>query len=703
MENPTSPLRPRPGSREERDARDSSRRRDARAAARDVTIPPVANPARRERCRLDLGLFCKRYFPRVFSLPWSAAHRAIIADLEDVILRGARLTDVQPRGDGKSSLAHAAILWAVLYGHRRFPVVITDTWRNAIARLKGLRTALETNDDLLADFPEVCAPIRALGRVYNRASAQTVNGKPTHLSMGGGDDNVLVFPTVEGSPSAGSALAISTMESAIRGLVHATADGEMLRPDVVILDDPQDRATAINPAQVDKREALILGDILGLAGPDASLACLYLGTVVCLGDLTDRFADRDRHPDWRGRRFRLVIAPPDNTALWERYWDVREKCHKSLGHDRLASAFYLVHRREMDRGAVVGWEARYDTEREYSALQHAMNLRQDVGEDAFLAEYQNEPPEAVDKPLLVLDAYTVEKADSGLVRGQIPPDALVLVSGWDVGKYNVYWTAIAVAAQRVASIVDYGAEPVDAPGGPVDPHDPTARQAMRLAILGALRRLRDKFVEDPYLDSSGARRPLDLCLCDARWETQSVRDFATESGPVFQAVMGHGTSRNQRAWRVPKAATIAPTGDIYYLQERGEVTWHVYTDSYKQQVHEGFLLNATAPGSLRLFPGEQRHAHHSFARHVTAEVQRQKLPGVIVWEAARGRADNHYLDALCYALACVSLLELDAPDLNLGGRAASPVSAGRGPREDTPSDRANRPADWMGGGRDSWL
>ena len=54
-----------------------------------------------------------------------------------------------------------------------------------------------------------------------------------------------------------------------------------------------------------------------------------------------------------------------------------------------ATAFYATHREEMDEGAEIAWEARYNPD-ELSAIQHAMNLRF-LDEVAFWAEYQNEP------------------------------------------------------------------------------------------------------------------------------------------------------------------------------------------------------------------------------------------------------------------------------------------------------------------------
>ena len=401
------------------DERDVARRRERRATSRDVVIPPIRNPRRRAACRLDLARFCLTYFPEIFTLPFSPDHHAIVRRLQSVVLHGRKATLVAPRGSGKTSITIATIIWAILYGHRRFCCIICDTFDHAVIRFSSIRTILETNDRLHDDFPGPTACIRALERKYNRGPGQTVTIKgerrPTHISMGGGAGHLLVLPTLPRVPSSSAAIAIGTLDSAIRGLQHTTASGEILRPDFVILDDPQDKQQANNPATVDKREQTILADVLGLAGPTKDLACVYLGTKIAKDDLTSRFSDAKLHPDWAGPTYKLMYALPTAEEHWKTYNDLRVDCLEKHGHYQAATDYYAAHRPEMDAGAKPAWEQRH-TPRDISATQYAMNIIFDKGLPVFLAEYQNEPQDTAEEPLIVLSAYAVERADSELPR-----------------------------------------------------------------------------------------------------------------------------------------------------------------------------------------------------------------------------------------------------------------------------------------------
>ena len=73
-----------------------------------------------------------------------------------------------PRGSGKTALSLAASLWAVLYGQHEFVALVASTQTKAEQLLGDIWTHLQTNDLLLADFPEVCFPIRCLEGIKQR-------------------------------------------------------------------------------------------------------------------------------------------------------------------------------------------------------------------------------------------------------------------------------------------------------------------------------------------------------------------------------------------------------------------------------------------------------------------------------------------------------------------------------------------------------
>jgi hypothetical protein len=294
----------------------------------------------------------------------------------------------------------------------------------------------------------------------------------------------------------------------------------------------------------------------------------------------------------------------------------------------------------------------------------------DPDHSTFYAEFQNDPREE-DQGSLVLSAYHVEKKSSGLARGEIPDDAFILVSGWDVGKWGIHWAVGAVAPGRKITIIEYGVQTVDAPTGEVAAGDRAAQgallRAVELAVYDGLRRLRDKFIESPYHRASGDVMPLVGCLVDARYATRAVYQFCSENMPTWGPVMGRGSAPHQGRYYIPKDAQLSLDHCCYQTAaESGARIYVANTDAYKQMLHTGFLLPDDAPGGVALFEGETSKTHFAFARHITAEIQQEVGSGVYVWKPARGRADNHWLDACVYLEACISLLERRLPAIGIG-------------------------------------
>jgi hypothetical protein len=204
----------------------------------------------------------------------------------------------------------------------------------------------------------------------------------------------------------------------------AVSGGQTRRPDLVFVDDPQTDTTAASVVSCAKRERLLAGAVLGIAGPGQRIAALMPCTVIRKGDVADNILDRKKHPEWHGKRMKMLYAMPTNEKLWGEYRQISDEDRRTDGAGKAAIEFYAAHRatcgislgvvrpcptcthREecMDAGAVVSWVERYVREKkgvrgELSALQHAMNILYlgEGGEAAFWAEYQNEPrpPEGV--------------------------------------------------------------------------------------------------------------------------------------------------------------------------------------------------------------------------------------------------------------------------------------------------------------------
>ena len=663
------------------DAKDVARRRVRRASERDVHIPDIVDPARRAGCRLHLLRFLVTYLALLFPKRFSWDHLRMIHRLQVCILRGRRYVIAAPRGSGKSTIVIGAVIWALLYGHRNFLVILCGNHINSTSRLNSIRMIIETNPLLMDDFPAPCACVRALEGAWNRANAQTVAGGRTYIKWGGAD--MLVFPTIEGEPSSGACIATRSMKTGIRGINYTGADGAMRRPDIVLFDDPIEKEQAESETIVDSREDKIKRDALQLAGPGVSIAAVMLITVIRDGDLASRFLDPARYPMWFRIRSKTMHAMPDDMDLWEEYHDLRIRSQRRHKDTRLCDAFYKRRRKALDAGARPAWTQNFEEEEgELSATQHAMNVYFDEGPDVFLAEYQNEPPITDAHISLVLDAYRVERALSGLDRGIAPNNTIALTLGGDVNKFGIHWTLIAAAPGRICTVVDYGVQEIDAPTGRIEPDDTRKLQALELAILGGLRRLRDKIAEEPFQREDGQTAALTLGLLDSRWMGHVVDTFCIEAAPRFFPAMGCGTTPHMPTFRPPKGAQLSRDGNLYVkfepvTDDKGRVIgqrrrFMAHADAYKQMLHAGFFLEPAEPGCVRLFKPKHRKDHHTFAHHLIAELQIEKAPGVFTWEKVRGRADNHYLDATYLALCALSILEHRIPSLAITGTPEDP-------------------------------
>ena len=180
----------------------AKRSREESASVKEIgPLPPVADPARRESCRPSLRLFCLTYCAPRFPLPFSPDHDRVIAKLETCVLAGGQFAMAMPRGSGKTTLTEAAILWAILYGYRRYVVPVGATGPHAANIVGSVKAEIETNPMLAADFPEACYPIARLEGIAHRCNGQLYQGERTHITWTAKE---LILPTIPGSKASGA-------------------------------------------------------------------------------------------------------------------------------------------------------------------------------------------------------------------------------------------------------------------------------------------------------------------------------------------------------------------------------------------------------------------------------------------------------------------------------------------------------------------
>jgi hypothetical protein len=327
-------------------------------SGRDIgDLPPVADPARKEACKYNFKLFCETYFPHIFNLGWSDDHLKVIQRIENSVLQGGLFALAMPRGSGKSSLCEAGGEWAIMYGHREFVTLIGATEGAALEMMESIKTEIESNEMLAADFPEVCYPIAQLEGIANRCAGQLYHGVRTKIVW---TANEIVLPTIAESPASGMVIRVAGLTGRIRGMKFKRSDGRSVRPSLVIVDDPQTSESANSIEQTRKRLRILSSDVLGLAGPGQKISGLMPCTIIRVGDMADQALDRGKHPEWNGERMKMMYSPPSNTKLWEEYSEIRAESLREDGNILRATEFYKAHQAEMDEGAVIAWESRYN-------------------------------------------------------------------------------------------------------------------------------------------------------------------------------------------------------------------------------------------------------------------------------------------------------------------------------------------------------
>ena len=659
---------------EERKEAERQRNAAISAAGRDISpLPDVVNPERKKSCERNFQLFCECYFPETYSLGWSPDHLKAIEKIETAVLSGGLFALAMPRGSGKSTLAETAAIWSMLYGHREFVTLIGATESAALEMLDSIKTELEVNENLAADFPEVCYPIEQLDGIANRCAGQHCNGERTRITW---TSNEIVLPTIKDSKASGIIVRVAGITGRVRGMKYKRSDGRSVRPTLVIIDDPQTSESAGSLEQTRKRVRVLAGDILGLAGPGQKISGIMPCTIIRPGDMADIILNRNTHPDWNGEKTKMLYEFPKNMKLWDEYAEIRAEALRTDGNFQAATDFYLAHREEMDEGAVVSWDARYNHD-EVSALQHAMNLKlQD--EAAFQAEYQNDPlPEDLsDDTLLSVDEICGKV--NGIARYRVPLACDRLTMFIDVQKALLFYTVVAWSEDFTGAVIDYGSWP--------DQHrrqfsladaNPTIQSTFPKAgfeggLYAALTKLTDEYLGREWEREDGAVLKIERALVDANWgqSTDIVYQFCRQSTHAGIIMPSHGryvgaSSKPMTEYRKQPGDRLGFNWMVPNVAGKRAIRHVIYdTNFWKSFIHTRLAVELGDKGNLSLY-GRIPGVHQLLAEHLTAEYK-VKTQGrgrtVDEWKLKPDRTDNHWLDCVAGCAVCASMLGAALPE-----------------------------------------
>lgn len=609
----------------ERKAQIAAREAAISRTGRDIgPMPKVKDAARREECARDFNRWCTTYDGGTFDLPWSRDHLQVIGIIERVVLNGGQFAIAMPRGSGKTCLCIAAATWSLLYGYHKFVLLVGSTETAADEMLQSLRQTLAENELLLADFPEVCYPIHRLDGIPHRCGGQLLDGKRTRMCW---THKEMVLPTVTGSLASGSVVRTAGIDGRIRGHQKRTDQG-IIRPSLVIADDPQTRESArsrgVN-SQSAQREKILAGDVLYAGQPKVKIAALMPCTVIYRGDMADNILDREKHPEWQGVRTKAMYSMPDDTAGWNYYAELRANGMRAGVDLEWATAYYEVRRAAMDAGALAAWPERF-VPGEISAVQNCMNQYL-KDRPAFLAEYQNEPmDDAVEQTAALEEAYLSARCVPDVAQGVVPAWADAVFITIDVGQYRLHWEASAWLLDSDTSVmIDCGIADtsVDTDGALRRVRDIQKRASLvERGIVSALDALRERFVGFAKVGSS--ERILPRFGVDVGGALRGDADAAAAwSSAIISYCRASG-----RTWHALKGARWTDghrrrSGERNYAwSDRG--FFETNSDWYKTRLYESYQRPLVARGGMvagsRGFFAGLAATNAEYLRHQRSEV-----------------------------------------------------------------------------------
>lgn len=317
--------------------------------------------------------FVKHYFPHYLRHKnQSLMHEYLFEVLPKMLAseRGESHALAAPRGEAKSTIVTRLFsLYCIVTGRKRYVVIISNTYEQAAEFLAAIKTELEFNTRLKIDFPKAFG----MGGVWQDGKIVTKNNVKVQV--------------------AGAA-------KALRGFVHGA-----YRPDLVLLDDLENDENVRKPEQRDKLQDWLNSTVMKLGAVGEKFDVFYIGTILHYDSVLNRIL---KNKGWRTRLFKALIRWPDNMALWDEF----EAIFHSDG-DEAAEAYYLAHKAEMDKGAIVSWESR--------PLYELMRIRAKEGHKNFDTELQNDPVSGEDAPFANAIQFYGELPNDVVMFGALDP------------------------------------------------------------------------------------------------------------------------------------------------------------------------------------------------------------------------------------------------------------------------------------------
>lgn len=649
----------------------TERSRLSRAKGRELAlIPPPRHRRVRESYKFDLLGFGLAYGrdeyegmqPLLKHAP-SPRMQKFVKALQDKILHGGLKHVRWPRGKGKSTWVKIAIIWAALYGHKFFIVVVEKVKGLAFVVVEEVWKRIYLSPRLSVDFPEFAIPMADVALAPQRMRSQTYQGRPTYMRQDIMRFNYFKLPTMAGYPNTGAIIAFRGADQALRGI-----NIESARPDFIFIDDPQTDEDAANPATVEKIENNITGAVLGSGDTSERISAVMASTPIEPDDVSERFADPKKHPEWEAETEHFVVSWGDE-SLRDKYilkLAEADACPADMPEEKsrlhkVAQDFYIENRDAIERGVEMMDDSDFNPEIEVSAYQHALWMLHVMKPRKFFAEYQMQPTRS--QGLYKISASLVASRVNGCGVGEVPSvcthGALAFC---DVNAIaGLCWEIGAFGPGRVLATLAYGSYPAN--GGPIFPAGIPA-SARPSYLAPALRRVAEDILKVDLIGPDGQPMKVSGICFDGGWETETVAAVVEEmKSKGLSVIWSKGFDTKHYSYRHHDMAAKTPglaAAEECHLWETLNGKFLAFNADYWKEVSQtSYLADPLKPSSSSFF-GESASRHFQFAQEVCneelfAKDETSKYGTIYTWKKdpnkPNHRGDTH-AGLLAYGAIC---------------------------------------------------
>ena len=315
----------------------------------DTQVKTVISDDVLMRCRSDLALFGKTFFPNIFSSDYCDFHREVFEALETNALKRIDkkyyFVRAAPRSHAKSQIISFLYpIWCIVHQYAKNILIVSDTAEQATQFIMAIKDELEENENLIKCYGN------KVGRSIWSQSRIVTSDRIQITAKGAGQK--------------------------LRGIKY-----RHYRPDVIVVDDLENDTAIESPTQREKLRSWFQKALIPCGSINVKI--FYIGTVLSYESLLNKMLTTPEYAMWDRKKFQAVIQF-SQSPLWEK-WEALLRDEGDEKASEHAEAFYQKHKDAMLKNTKLLWNAKQpDYYRDLMLIKVMDN-------ESFDSEYQNDP------------------------------------------------------------------------------------------------------------------------------------------------------------------------------------------------------------------------------------------------------------------------------------------------------------------------